>query len=139
MRRAKIVCTLGPATDSPENVQALVDAGMNVARINRSHGRAEDQEDVIARVRDAAATSGNPVAILVDLQGPKIRIGRFADGPIRLDEGDHFTITTRDVEGDQEVVGTTHSGLADDVSIGDRILVDDGTPVEFGTPLMVIE
>ena len=76
MRRAKIVCTLGPATESPEQVQALVDAGMNVARINRSHGSAKDQEVVIDRVRAAAAASGRPVAILVDLQGPKIRLGR---------------------------------------------------------------
>ena len=76
MRRAKIVCTLGPATDSPENVQALVDAGMNVARINRSHGRAEDQEDVIARVRAAAETSGTPVAILVVLRSEERRVGK---------------------------------------------------------------
>ena len=127
MRRAKIVCTLGPATDSPENVQALVDAGMNVARINRSHGRAEDQEDVIARVRDAAATSGNPVAILVDLQGPKIRLGTFVnDQKVMLNKGDEFTITTDDILGTVKRVSTTFKGLPGDCRPGDRLLIDDG-------------
>src|SRR5690625_7781471 len=77
MRRAKIVCTLGPATESPEMVQALVDAGMDVARINRSHGDADAHAAVIKRVREAAEASGRAVAVLVDLQGPKIRLGRF--------------------------------------------------------------
>ncbi|WP_350225105.1 pyruvate kinase, partial [Aerococcus sp. UMB8623] len=77
MRRAKIVCTLGPATDSPEEVQALVDAGMDFARINRSHGTAEEHEKVISSVRAAAKSSGRSVAVLVDLQGPKIRLGTF--------------------------------------------------------------
>ena len=127
MRRAKIVCTLGPATDSPENVQALVDAGMNVARINRSHGRAEDQEDVIARVRAAAETSGNPVAILVDLQGPKIRLGTFVnDQKVMLNKGDEFTITTDDILGTVKRVSTTFKGLPGDCRPGDRLLIDDG-------------
>ena len=100
MRRAKIVCTLGPATDSPEQVQALVDAGMNVARINRSHGRVEDHEEVIKRVRAAAEASGRAVAVLVDLQGPKIRLGKFVnDQKVMLNKGDEFTITTDDVLG----------------------------------------
>ena len=127
MRRAKIVCTLGPATDSPEHVQALVDAGMNVARINRSHGRAEDQEDVIARVRDAAETSGRPVAILVDLQGPKIRLGTFVnDQKVMLNKGDEFTITTDDILGTVKRVSTTFKGLPGDCRPGDRLLIDDG-------------
>ena len=127
MRRAKIVCTLGPATDSPENVQALVDAGMNVARINRSHGRAEDQEDVIARVRAAAETSGTPVAILVDLQGPKIRLGTFVnDQKVMLNKGDEFTITTDDILGTVKRVSTTFKGLPGDCRPGDRLLIDDG-------------
>ena len=95
MRRAKIVCTIGPATDSPEQLQALVDAGMDVARINRSHGKAEEHEAVIERVRKASATSGRAVAVLVDLQGPKIRLETFQDGPQELKIGDTFTITTR--------------------------------------------
>lgn len=126
MRRAKIVCTLGPATESPEQVQALVDAGMDVARINRSHGTTEEQEAVIERIRRAAATSGRAIAILVDLQGPKIRLATFKDGPQHLDIGDTFTITTDDVEGTKERVGTTFKGLPGDCQPGDRLLIDDG-------------
>ncbi|MFC2660344.1 MAG: pyruvate kinase, partial [Actinomyces sp.] len=127
MRRAKIVCTLGPATDSPEQVQALVDAGMNVARINRSHGRAEDQEEVIARVRAASEASGRPVAILVDLQGPKIRLGSFVnDQKVMLNKGDEFTITTDDILGTVKRVSTTFKGLPGDCRPGDRLLIDDG-------------
>ncbi|WP_115727365.1 pyruvate kinase [Actinomyces culturomici] len=126
MRRAKIVCTIGPATDSSEQIQALVDAGMDVARINRSHGKAEDHEAVIAKVRKASATSGRAVAILVDLQGPKIRLETFAEGPQTLEVGDTFTITTRDVPGTKELVGTTFKGLPGDCAPGDRLLIDDG-------------
>lgn len=126
MRRAKIVCTIGPATDSPEQIQALVDAGMDVARINRSHGSAEQHEQVIRRVRDASELSGRAVAVLVDLQGPKIRLETFADGPQLLTIGDTFTITTRDVPGTKELVGTTFKGLPGDCSPGDRLLIDDG-------------
>ena len=127
MRRAKIVCTLGPATDSPEQVQALVDAGMNVARINRSHGRAEDQEVVISRIREAAAASGRAVAILVDLQGPKIRLGRFVDDQkVMLNKGDEFTITIDDVLGTVKRASTTFKGLPGDCRPGDRLLIDDG-------------
>ncbi|MDN5963758.1 MAG: pyruvate kinase [Actinomyces sp.] len=126
MRRAKIVCTLGPATESPEQVQALVDAGMDVARINRSHGTAAEQEVVIERIRRAAATSGRAVAILVDLQGPKIRLETFKDGPQYLEIGDTFTITVEDVEGTKERVGTTFKGLPGDCRPGDRLLIDDG-------------
>ncbi len=126
MRRAKIVCTLGPATESDEMVQALVDAGMDVARINRSHGDADDHARVYQRVRAAAAASGRAVAVLVDLQGPKIRLGRFVEGGHELAEGDVFTITTEDVPGTKELVSTTFKGLPQDVSVGDTILIDDG-------------
>ena len=126
MRRAKIVCTIGPATDSPEQLQALDDAGMDVARINRSHGKAEEHEAVISRVRKASATSGRAVAVLVDLQGPKIRLETFQDGPQELKVGDTFTITTRDVPGTKELVGTTFKGLPGDCAPGDRLLIDDG-------------
>ena len=126
MRRAKIVCTLGPATESPEMVQALVDAGMDVARINRSHGDADDHARVITRVREAAEASGRAVAVLVDLQGPKIRLGRFVEGKHELAEGDTFTITTEDVPGTKELVSTTFKGLPGDVKPGDAILIDDG-------------
>lgn len=126
MRRAKIVATIGPATESSSQIQALVDAGMDVARINRSHGVAEEHEKVIRRVRRAADNSGRAVAVLVDLQGPKIRLGTFADGPQELAEGDTFTITTREVEGTKDLVGTTFDGLPGDCSPGDRLLIDDG-------------
>jgi pyruvate kinase len=126
MRRAKIVCTLGPATESLEQIQALVDAGMDVARINRSHGEASEHAKVIANVRSAALSSGRSVAVLVDLQGPKIRLGRFVEGKHDLKVGDTFTITTDDVDGTKERVSTTFKGLTGDVSPGDPILIDDG-------------
>lgn len=126
MRRAKIVCTIGPATESSEQIQALVDAGMDVARINRSHGVAEEHERVIKRVRKAADNSGRAIAVLVDLQGPKIRLETFADGPQMLEIDDKFTITTRDVPGTKELVGTTFKGLPGDCRPGDRLLIDDG-------------
>ncbi len=126
MRRAKIVSTLGPSTSTPERIRELVAAGMDVARLNLSHGDHSVHEANYRSVRAASDAVGRAVGVLVDLQGPKIRTGRFADGPIQLAVGDHFTITTRDVPGDQTIVGTTYAGLAGDVRAGDRILVDDG-------------
>ena len=99
MRNAKIVCTIGPATAPFEQMKQLVEAGMDVARINRSHGSAEEHQQVYNNVRQAAAETGRNVAVLVDLQGPKIRLGRFVDGPHDLAVGDIFSITTRVVEG----------------------------------------
>lgn len=126
MRRAKIVCTIGPATESAEQIQALVDAGMDVARLNRSHGDTEVHQRVYDNVRAAAEASGRSVAVLVDLQGPKIRLGRFIDEKHFLAVGDVFTITTDDVEGTKERVSTTHKGLTNDARVGDPILIDDG-------------
>jgi pyruvate kinase len=107
-------------------VQALVDAGMDVARINRSHGDVEAHERVYHNVRQAAQASGRAVAVLVDLQGPKIRLGTFVDRQVELDEGQTFTITTEDVPGTKEIASTTHKGLPGDCQPGDRILIDDG-------------
>lgn len=126
MRRAKIVCTLGPAVESPEKVRELIAAGMNMARLNLSHGGYEEHQNRLNQVRAAAAEAGVPIAILVDLQGPKIRLARFKDGPHDLARGDVFTITTDDVEGTKERVGTTYKGLPGDCKAGDRILIDDG-------------
>ena len=126
MRRAKIVSTLGPAVNSLEMIKALIAAGMDVARINRSHGEHEEHAQQIAWVREAAEKAGRPVAVLVDLQGPKIRCGRFSQGPVTLAMGDTFTITIEDVDGDQHRVGTTFKGLPGDVNVGDLLLVDDG-------------
>ncbi len=126
MRRAKIVATLGPATSSYENIRAIIEAGVNVARMNLSHGSYEVHDEVYANVRKAAADTGIPVAVLVDLQGPKIRLGKFAAGPYELAVGDIFTITTEDVVGTKELVGTTFKGLPQDVAPGDFLLIDDG-------------
>ena len=126
MRRAKIVCTLGPSVDGYERIKALIQAGMNVARFNLSHADHAEHEARYQWVREAAEELGRPVAVLVDLQGPKIRTGYFADGPIMLAAGDTFTITTEDVEGDSAIVSTTYKGLAGDVKPGDPILIDDG-------------
>src|SRR5215207_6145049 len=126
MRRAKIVCTLGPATSSPDQVHALVDAGMDVARLNLSHGSHDVHEETLVQIRQAAADTGRGVGVLADLQGPKIRLGRFSSGPVLLERDDSFVITTEDVPGDENVCSTTYRGLAHDVRPGDRILVDDG-------------
>ncbi|MEU5078673.1 MULTISPECIES: pyruvate kinase [Streptomyces] len=127
MRRAKIVCTLGPATDSYDRIKALVEAGMDIARFNLSHGTHAEHEERYRRVRKAADETGRSVGILADLQGPKIRLGRFAEGPVLLERGDTFTITVEDgVEGDRHRCGTTYAGLAADVTPGERVLVDDG-------------
>jgi pyruvate kinase len=126
MRRAKIVCTLGPSSESIEQLTALVAAGMDVARLNLSHGSYPEHELRYARVRQVAKAAGRPVAILADLQGPKIRLGRFADGPHELAVGDIFTITTDEVIGTKDIVSTTYKGLTGDVAAGDRILIDDG-------------
>ncbi|MEI6295483.1 MAG: pyruvate kinase [Actinomycetes bacterium] len=126
MRRAKIVCTMGPAVESPEKVAELIAAGMNMARLNLSHGGYEEHQNRLDLVRAAAAAAKVPVAILVDLQGPKIRLGRFKDGPHELARGDIFTITTDEVEGTKDKCGTTYKGLAGDCRPGDRILIDDG-------------
>ena len=117
---------MGPAVQSPEKVKELIDAGMNMARLNLSHGSYEEHQARLDSVRNAAKAAGRPVAILVDLQGPKIRLARFKAGPHDLARGDIFTITVDDVEGTKERVGTTYKGLPGDCKAGDRILIDDG-------------
>lgn len=126
MRRAKIVCTLGPATDGPDRLRELMNAGMDVARFNLSHGTHAEHEKRHADVLEVAAELGRNIGVLVDLQGPKIRLGTFAEGSAVLEPGATFTITTDDVEGTAERSSTTYSGLPGDVSPGDPILVDDG-------------
>ena len=126
MRRSKIVCTLGPAVDSHEQLVALIEAGMSVARFNFSHGSHEEHQGRYNRLREAAAEAGRAIGVLADLQGPKIRLATFAEGPVELVRGDEFTITTEDVAGDKSICGTTYKGLPADVSIGDPILINDG-------------
>ncbi len=126
MRRAKIVATLGPATSTYETVRALIDAGLDVARLNLSHGDYSVHDANYANVRRAADDSGRAVAVLVDLQGPKIRLGKFENGPHDLAPGDIFKITIEDVPGTKELVSTTFKGLPQDVKPGDFLLIDDG-------------
>ncbi|QNE34107.1 pyruvate kinase [Leifsonia shinshuensis] len=126
MRRAKIVATLGPATSSYDNIRAIIDAGVDVARMNLSHGSYDVHEGVYANVRKAADDAGKPVAVLVDLQGPKIRLGKFEAGPYDLAQGDIFKITTDDIIGTREISSTTFKGLPNDVKPGDFLLIDDG-------------
>ena len=112
--------------NTPERIRALVEAGMDVARMNLSHGAYADHEKVYRMVREASDASGHGVGIFADLQGPKIRLGRFAEGPVQLEQGAEFTITTRDVPGDVKICSTTYDGLPGDVSAGDHVLIDDG-------------
>ena len=126
MRRAKIVCTLGPSVSSPEMMDKIVAAGMDCARLNFSHGSHESHAAAAKLVRDAASKAGRPLAILADLCGPKMRVGRFADGKIELAVGQKFTLTSRDVPGTKEIVSQTYEPLGRDVQPGTIILLDDG-------------
>jgi pyruvate kinase len=126
MRRAKIVATLGPASSSYDQIKAIIDAGVDVARMNLSHGSHEVHEGIYKNVRKAALDSGKSIGIFVDLQGPKIRLAKFKDGPVHLSKGATFKITIDDVEGDVNICGTTFKGLPEDVKIGDVLLIDDG-------------
>ena len=126
MRRSKIVCTLGPAVDSYEQLKMLAEAGMNVARFNMSHGSHSEHEERYDRLRKVSEESGRAIGVLADLQGPKIRLETFADGPVELVRGEEFTITTEDVAGDKSICGTTYKGLPGDVAKGDPVLINDG-------------
>ena len=128
MRSTKIIATLGPATDAPQVLARIFTAGVNVVRINFSHGSAEDREKRVAEVRRVSAELGLDVAILGDLQGPKIRVEKFANGPIELLEGEQFSLDPDlgEFDGDQSQVGITYAPLAEDVSKGDVLLLDDG-------------
>ena len=117
---------MGPAVDSPEKVKELIAAGMNMARLNLSHGSYDEHQSRLELVRAAALAAGKAVAVLVDLQGPKIRLARFENGPHTLSRGDIFTITTDEVPGTKDRVGTTYKGLPGDCKVGDLILIDDG-------------
>lgn len=127
MRRAKIVCTLGPSANTTDRLVQLINAGMNVARLNMSHGDYTEHENRLNAVREAARVTGRTVGVLADLQGPKIRLGKFADNQKHfLEPGDRFTITIEDVLGTKERCSTTFKGLPGDVKPGDQVLIDDG-------------
>jgi pyruvate kinase len=126
MPRAKIVCTLGPASSTPQRIGELIDAGMSVARLNFSHGSHEDHARMLQIVRAEADRRGKAIAALLDLQGPKIRVGKLANGQIELKPGAELIITTDNILGDDKRVPTTYAGLQRDVKAGDQILLDDG-------------
>ena len=126
MRRAKIVATLGPATSTYDSIRAIIEAGVDVARMNLSHGSYDVHEEIYRTVRKVAADLDKPVGIFVDLQGPKIRLEKFVAGPHMLEKGDVFKITINDVEGTKDICGTTFKGLCGDVKVGDHLLIDDG-------------
>ena len=126
IRRAKIVCTLGPSSNTYETIKAMVEAGMNVARLNFSHGSYEDHLKNINLLRKVSEDLDKPIAILQDLQGPKIRVNKFENGKVNLSVGQRFTITIDDIVGNEERVSTTYKAIAQDVKIGDMILLDDG-------------
>jgi pyruvate kinase len=125
-RRAKIVCTLGPSSESYEKISSMVKAGMNVARLNFSHGTHENHKKVIDIIRRVSKEQNKPIAILQDLQGPKIRIMKFEKGFIELKRGKTFILTTRDVEGNDNIVSVSYKSFSKDVHIGDMVLLDDG-------------
>ncbi len=126
MRKAKIICTLGPASDTPEVIEGLIRAGMNVARLNFSHGTHEDHRRRVNTIRRVSRKLGIPVAILQDVQGPKIRLGRFVEGLLTVQEGQTVTVTTRNVVGHGSIIPTPVRSLPKDVACGDVILLDDG-------------
>ena len=125
-RRTKIVCTLGPATASASQIKALLEAGMDVARLNLSHDTHEVHAKRIRTVREVSAKLKRPVAILQDIPGPKIRTGELAQREVALEQGSQFTLTTREVEGTEHQVSVNMSGLPQSVSVNDLIYLDDG-------------
>ncbi|MBV7296160.1 pyruvate kinase [Corynebacterium sp. TAE3-ERU12] len=125
-RRTKIVCTLGPAVASYDGIKGLVQSGMDVARLNFSHGDHADHQQNYTWVREASDATGRAVGVLADLQGPKIRLGRFAEGETYWDDGEEVRITVDDVAGTHDRVSTTYKQLAEDARPGDRLLIDDG-------------
>ncbi len=126
-RRTKIVATIGPASDPPDVLEALVQAGMDVARLNFSHGSHQEHTDRLARIRAASDRVGRTVAVLQDLSGPKLRVGVFAEGAVQLTPGEDFTLTTRTVAGDAREVHIDHPELVRVMQSGDRVLLADGT------------
>ena len=126
LRKTKIICTLGPAVDDVKKMEELIKAGMNVARFNFSHGDYEEQAGRIELFKQARANTEAPVAMLLDTKGPEIRIGKFATGEANLQAGDLFTLLNEDVDGDNTCVSVTYKNLANEISVGTKILINDG-------------
>ena len=129
MRKTKIICTIGPASENEETLTQMCLAGMNVARLNFSHGTHEEQQKKVDLIKKVREKLGLPIAIMLDTKGPEYRIKTFKDGKIHLNDGDTFTFTTEDVEGDETRVSVTYKRLIEDLSVGDRILVNNGLVV----------
>ena len=142
MRKTKIVCTIGPACETEETLAKMLDAGMNIARLNFSHGTHEDHQIKLDRLKKVREASGRPLAIMLDTKGPEYRLGVFQDGKYMLKEGDSFTFTTRDIVGDATCVSVSYKSLAKELVAGDTILVNNGllaftvTEVKNGTDLV---
>lgn len=130
MKKTKIVCTIGPSSDSYEVLKALVNEGMNVARLNFSHGTHPEHKKRIDTIKKLRDDIDEPIGIMLDTKGPEIRIKTFKDGMIRIDQGQDFTLTSEDIEGDETMVSVTYKDIAKDLKADDRVLIDDGL-VEF--------
>lgn len=126
LKKTKIVCTIGPSTDAPGVLEAMIQAGMNVARFNFSHGSHEDHAKRMQMVREAAERVGRPVALMLDTKGPEMRLGLFKEGKVELQAGQEFILTTQDIEGDVHRCSVNHAGLVDDIKVGSDILLSDG-------------
>ena len=126
MRKTKIVCTLGPATNDVEIMKQLIHNGMDAARINFSHGTYETHAETIAKLKQAREELNAPIPLILDTKGPEIRVKTFKEDKVRLEEDATFTLTTREVEGDVNIVSVTYADLPKDVHRGSRILIDDG-------------
>ncbi len=126
MRKTKIICTLGPATDDETVLKQLMKTGMNVARINCSHGTHDEQRRRINLFKELRQELDQPIGLMLDTKGPEVRLGTFQDGACTLNKGDMFTLTTKDLEGDQNKASISYKGLPEDIKVSDRILVDDG-------------
>lgn len=130
MKKTKIVCTIGPASESEMVLENLIHEGMNVARLNFSHGSHEEHKEKITTIKNVRAKTNVPIGIALDTKGPEIRLGTFVDERVNIERGDHITFTTRQVEGTKDIVSISYEGLPGDVNPGSRILIDDGL-VEF--------
>ena len=126
MKRTKIVCTVGPGTDKSGVLESMIQAGMNVARFNFSHGNHEEQAERMQMVRDAARIVNKPIALMLDTKGPEVRLGLFEEGKVFLEAGQTFTLTAKEIKGTKDISSINHSGLPQDVSVGNKILLADG-------------
>ena len=126
MRKTKIICTIGPASEQEETLEKMMLAGMNVARINFSHGTHQEQAGRIAKVRAAAKKAGAVIPLLLDTKGPEMRLGEFAEGKVELKKGSRFVLTADDAPGDATHVSVNHKGLYSEVKPGDTLLLSDG-------------